>query len=331
MSIHSSGDRSDMNKRRNVLTLVTAAIILAVFVLYMITYVVRKGEVAVLASFGRVVSVIKDPGLYWKAPRPIQTVARLDARLHTEMGSLEEIKMSDGALVVVQAYFNWRIEDPKLFYTRVYTRDEAETLRNARSMLNSIFRDAKNDVFGQHAFSEFMAELGSHEDATPDLGFEAVEGEILESVKALALSEYGVSVTQVGIVRLELPAATTPLVFARMRAERERTAAEIRDEGKAEAVGIRSQAAEESDKIKAAAVGVAEEIRAAGDQEAAKYYHVFAQNPELHDFLLKLEALRTVIDEGTTLILSVDYEIFELLRGMPKGLIKQPVAPGAHD
>ncbi len=336
-----------MKKRRNVLTLVTAVIIVLIFVLYMITYVVREGEVAVLTTFQKVVRVIEQkPGLYWKAPPPIQRVVTFDARLHTDKDRFEETKTSDGVLLVLLAYYTWRVEDPKLFYTKFYTRDEAETLKAARKVLGDVVRDAKDDVFGEYAFADLMPRFRYEEKAASETDvekgsrareveaepkFREIEAEILKRVKDKALEEYGVAVTQVGIMRFELPQETTRFVFKRMQEERERVAAGIRETGRGEADKIRTRADTARDQIVAAARAQAEQERALGDKEAAEYYDTFAKNPELHDFLRKLQALGTIIDDGTTLILSTDSVPFELLREMPKALLGSGDESGADD
>jgi len=335
-----------MTKRRNVLTLVTAAIIVLVFVLYMITFVVREGEVAVLTTFKKVVRVVEKPGLYWKAPPPIQTVVKFDARLHTGKDRFEQTKTSDGVLLVLLAYYTWRVEEPEKFYTKFYTRDEAETLKAARKALGDVVRDAKDDVFGQYVFGDLVPRFRYAEEpeVAPGLDettrerrveaepkFREIEAAILQSVKQRALDEYGVAITQVGIMRFELPQETTRFVFRRMQEERERLAAGIRESGKGEKEKIQTRANTERDRIVAAATAQAERERSLGDKEAAEYYGTFAKNPKLHDFLRKLQALRTIVDEGTTLILSTDSEPFKLLRELPRELLRLGDESGEGD
>jgi len=335
-----------MKKRRNILTIATAAVIVLIFVLYMITYVVREGEVAVLTTFKKVVRVVEKPGLYWKAPPPIQTVVTFDARLHTDKDRFEETKTRDGVLLVLLAYYNWRVEKPEVFYTKFYTRDEQETLAAAGKALGDVVRDAKDDVFGQYAFSDLMPRFRYAEEVVPELGtgeatrrrevesepkFREIEAAILESVKDRALKEYGIEVSQVGIMRFELPQETTRLVFRRMQAERERVASGVRETGKGEAAKIRTRADTARDRIVAAARAQAQQERALGDKEAAEYYSTFAKNPELHDFLRKLESLRTIIDESTTLILATDTAPFELLREIPRKLLELTGTSGAQE
>jgi membrane protease subunit HflC len=319
-----------MNKRRITLTLATAVIIVLIFVLYMITFVVREGEIAVVTSFEKVVAHTDTPGLYWKWPWPFQRVIKLDARLHTDVDRLEETKTRDQELVTVWVYYNWSISDPELFYRSFYQRDREETLKAAKKALHDLVRDKKDAVMGQYAFTDLLPRLwrtggGAVEsDEAPAPKFPQIERDILERVSTLAADKYGIKVVQVGITRLELPQASTITVFRRMREEREKDAREIEANGEAVAKRITADAQRDYDRIVAKAQADASEIEAAGEREAAKYYAVFAQNADLHDFLRKVQALRRIVDDGTTLLLSVDYEPFGLLRAIPKALL----APG---
>ncbi len=333
-----------MKKRRNVLTLATAAIIVLILILYMITFVVREGEAVVLTTFNKVTRVIEDkPGLYWKAPPPFQRVVRFDARLHTDIDRSEETKTNDGVLVVVLAYYNWRIENPERFYTAIAGADWDETLRTARARLSHLVRDAKNDVFGQHMFSDLvprfhyveatgsvtaLTESTAAREVTDEPEFPAIEEKIREEVKDKALAQYGVEITRVGIMRFQLPEQTTEHVFSRMRAERLKAADEIRAKGEGEAKKIQSDANRAYNEILDAARAEAQGIRAKGDEEAAVHYEAFAKNEALHKFWRELQALSIIVDESTRLILSTDSAPFTLLDTMPESLLSDDSETG---
>ncbi len=348
-----------MKKRRNVLTLATAAVIVLILILYMITFVVREGEAVVLTTFNKVTRVIEDkPGLYWKVPPPFQRVVRFDARLHTDVDRSEETKTKDGVLVIVLAYYNWRIEDPERFYTAIAGADWDETLRTARTRLSHLVRDAKNDVFGQHMFHDLVPEFryAQEEASASDLtegvaaGEEAllaedvpareveagpkfpdIEKDILEEVCEKALAQYGVEITRVGIMRFQLPEETTQHVFNRMREERLAVAEAIRASGEGEAKKIRSDADTAYDRILAAADGEAQRIQAEGDKEAAVYYDTFAKNEGLHNFWRELQSLRVIIDGGTRLILSTESPPFKLLDTIPESLLSPDSTTGDEE
>ena len=99
-----------------------------------------------------------------------------------------------------------------------------------------------------------------------------------------------------------------------MIAERKRVADKYIAEGESEARKIRISA-DSAKVIKLAdAEAQAKEIRAKGDAEAAKYYAVFKQNPELAEFLRKLDSLRVVMKGRTTLVVDTNTAPFDLLK-----------------
>ena len=73
------------------------------------------------------------------------------------------------------------------------------------------------------------------------------------------------------------------------------------------------------------AEGEAKGIRGEGDRAAAEYYAVFGQAPELAAFLRKLESLRAMVTEKTTLVLDTRTAPFDLLQ--PGATELKPAAP----
>ena len=142
-------------------------------------------------------------------------------------------------------------------------------------------------------------------------------GEIQNSIKAdLArqASAYGIEVISVGVNTINVPKTISEKVFDRMIAERKRIADKYIAEGNAEARKIRIEADSKRTIKLAEAEAEAKEIRAKGDAEAAKFYAVFKENPELAEFLRKLDSLRVVMKGRTTLVVDTRTPPFDLLR-----------------
>ena len=55
-------------------------------------------------------------------------------------------------------------------------------------------------------------------------------------------------------------------------------------------------------------------VRAEGDAAAAEFYAVFKEQPELAEFLRKLDALRAVMKGRTTLVFDTSVPPFDLLK-----------------
>ena len=97
----------------------------------------------------------------------------------------------------------------------------------------------------------------------------------------------------------------------------------ISSSGNTEAQKIRIAADAKSRTIITNAEAEAKEIRAKGDAEAAQYYAVFKQNPELAVFLRKLDSLRKIMKTKTTLVLDTDAAPFDLLKSNSDNIKKQ--------
>jgi regulator of protease activity HflC (stomatin/prohibitin superfamily) len=67
----------------------------------------------------------------------------------------------------------------------------------------------------------------------------------------------------------------------------------------------------------AVAESQAKAIRGAGDAEAAKYYQMLEADPQLAMFLRDVEALRKILKERSTIVLGVETEPIQLLKGLP--------------
>lgn len=269
----------------------------------MVLFTVREGEAAVVATFGRPVRTLEQPGLYARWPWPVQKVYRMDRRWRTLEGPLEQTLTQDGKSLVVSLFAGWRVADPLLFLERVGTPEEAERA------LTGLLSHARNAVLGRHRLAHLVS-------ARPEqLQFDRVEEDMLAAVGPEARARYGVEVAFVGIRRLQMPEAITAKVFERMRAERQELAERYRAEGQAEAARIRAEAESARERVLAEADAEAKRLRAEADAEAAEYYKVFEQDAELALFLRKLEVLEETLREKATVVLGLDTQPFDLLQG----------------
>jgi membrane protease subunit HflC len=97
-----------------------------------------------------------------------------------------------------------------------------------------------------------------------------------------------------------------------MTSERKLLADQSTASGEAEATKIRSEADRRAAEILSIAQGKATEIRGQGEAEAAKSLGVFQQNPELANFIFRLNALEDSIKDRTTLIFDPRTKPFDL-------------------
>ena len=290
--------------KRHFLMILVGTALAALFILLQVLFILREGEVAVVTLFGKPERALTDAGAYLRWPWPVQRVFRFDGRIRCMEGVLQETMTGDGKNILVSLYAGWQIKDPRLFLERVGSVPQAE------AHLDGLLRSYKNAVVGQYTFANLV-----NVDPTA-IRFGELEERILASARPEALARYGVDIPFIGIRKLELPEAITEKVFDRMRAERNELAERYRSEGEAEAMRIRAEADRQRDEILAQAEADAKRLRAEGDAEAAAFYRVFEQDPQLAIFLRKLEAMENTLKNKATVVLSTDTAPFDLLRGM---------------
>lgn len=289
------------------LSMITGGVLLFVFAAILFAFQVRETEVALVTTFGKYSesSTKTKPGLYFRLPWPIQKVYKFDNRIQNFERKFEQTMTSDANPLLITIYIGWKIVDPHLFLQR-FDGDE----NRAKQILENLVRDAKNSVVGRHPFSDLISPQKEQ------LKFDEMESEMLAAIQPKARENYGIEVSLVGIKQLGLPESITGKVFERMRAERQRQVKRYQGEGEAKAIEIRAQADLQRQKILEDARAAATVMMGQADAEAAKYYRVFEQFPELAIFLQQVKALKAATGDKTTLILGPDTQPFNLLRGL---------------
>ncbi len=137
---------------------------------------------------------------------------------------------------------------------------------------------------------------------------------VTQACRATASSNFGIEIADVRMKRLAFPEQNKQSVFDRMRAERGRIAMRYRSEGEEEAIRIRADADRQKQEILADAYKQAEAIKGDGDAKAARIYaEAFSTDPEFYKFMRKLESYGKFLDDKTTVILSSDSDLLDLL------------------
>src|SRR5437867_5151033 len=292
----------------NPITIAVGALLLLIFVLLLFLFQVRKTELAVVTTFGRVTRSA-GPGAHFRWPWPIQSVHTFDQRIQNFESKFEQVLTSDGNNLLIMVYVGWQITDPAVFLTR-FNGD----VKKAEDSLSGLIRNAYSGVVGKHPFSHFVST------DEKELKFVEIEQEMQARIQADCRSlTNGLNPVFLGIKRLGLPESVTKLVFERMESEREVKVSEIRGDGERQASEIRSRADFESAKLLAEADAQATKIQGEGEKVAAKSFEVFKEQPDLAIFLLKLKALEQFLQSRTTLILDEKSAPLDLLRPQKPG------------
>jgi len=282
-----------MTKR--VVTIAVTLVVFLTFILFMSTFTVRFSERAVVTTFDRATesSVVEKAGLGFKWPYPIQSVKVYDTRLRYLQLQSETQQTADDRQIILEAFVTWSVVDPLEFYKRFggAGSEEREHYATAESNVRSLFRSAMSEV-GRYRLGELFSAGG-------DTKLPELEERILAR---LDLAEYGVHAHSVGINQVVLPEETTGQVFERMKASRERLAAEASSQGKSLANTIRFEAQAAAQRIRAFAQRRAEQIRVQGDTEAARWQAQLASEPRLAVFDAQLQFLRELYAKRTTIV-----------------------------
>ncbi len=290
---------------KNIAITIFIVVILAVLMLYLVSFQVREVESALVTTFGRPTREITEPGWYFKWPTPIEHVHKFDSRMRVLEADIGETTTKGAVPLIVNNYVAWKIAEPLQFFNAVGTVKEAE------SKLLSQISDTQNKVIGRYAFSEFV-------NSDPEkIKFEEIQQEMLTDLKQAVRDDYGIEIKTLGIKQLKISEDVSEDVFGRMRAERSRRTEATIAEGNAEATRIKTDADSKKIELLAAAEARAKAIRGAGDAEAAKYYKMLEEDPDLAIFLRNIEALKKILEKRATIVLSADTEPFKLLREMP--------------
>ena len=137
------------------------------------------------------------------------------------------------------------------------------------------------------------------------------------SMKAQASEDYGIDIEVVGIRQLGISEDATKQVFERMKADRQRKTAKIITDGNTEAGKIKEDAELKSKELLAIVEAQAKAIRGKGDADAAQYYKMLDENPELAMFLRDVEALRKILKDKTTIVIGAETDPIGLLKKVP--------------
>jgi modulator of FtsH protease HflC len=277
------------------------AIGLLVAVWNLALFTVPQWMQAMVVQLGEPVRVVREPGLYWKIPF-IQQVTYFDRRLLDYDASSKDILTIDKQQLSVDNYSRWRIADPLQFYRTV--RDE----RGAQSRLDDIVYSDLRETLGRHTLREIVSDK---------------RDQLMADVTARSAQKaqvYGIEVVDVRIKRADLPEKNEQTVFGRMRSERERQAKKFRAEGDEEARKIRSESDKQVQILLADATQQAEVIRGEGDANATRIFaEAYGRDPDFYAFQRTLEAYRSALTSGTTVILSPKSEFFRFLERAESG------------
>jgi len=251
-------------------------------------FIVTERHQSMVIQFGEPVAQYTNPGLKFKVPL-IQQVMTFEKRALDVDAAPEQVILSDKKRIVVDTFSRYRIHDMLKFYQSL------QTVEQANNRLGNIINSTMRSTLGNASLTDILSDKRGNLMVT-------IRNQVNETVK----DNYGVEVIDVRISRADLPDETSQAIYARMRTEREREAAEFRAQGQEAAQEIKSKADKERTVLLAEAEKEAQILRGQGDEQAIKIYaDAFKQDPEFYAFYRTMEAYKSSLSgDNTTFILS---------------------------
>ena len=283
---------------RKISYIIPAIVVVLVLALSSV-FIVDERNKALVLQFGRVVAIKENPGLSFKLPF-IQNVVYYEDRILSSVIDPLEVTPLDDRRLVVDAFTRYRISDLNQFREAVGTGGEIA----AEGRLDGIFRNELREVLGSVSSNDILSSDRAM------LMERILNGAI---VKGRAI---GIEVIDVRLKRTDLPRANLDATFARMRAEREREAADEIARGNEAAQRVRALADRTEVEIVSDARRDAEIIRGEADAERnAIFATAFGEDPEFFEFYRSLTAYTNALQgKNSTMVISPDSEFFDYLK-----------------
>ena len=262
-------------------------------------FIVDERETALVLQFGRIVSVKTEPGMAFKIPL-VQEVVRYDSRILSRDIDPLEITPLDDRRLMVDAFARYRIVDVNQFRQAVGVGG----IPAAENRLDSILKAQIRQILGSVSSNDIL----STDRAALML---RIRNGAIDEAGAL-----GIEIIDVRLKRTDLPNNNLAATFARMRAEREREAADEIARGNEAAQRVRASADRTQLEIVSDAKRQSEIIRGEADAKRnAIFAEAFGADPEFFEFYRSLAAYRVSLKSGnSTMIMSPNSEFFDYLK-----------------
>jgi membrane protease subunit HflC len=272
-----------------------------VFVILSSVFIVDERQKALVLQFGQIKSVKEDPGLYFKIPI-LQEVVSYDDRILALDTQAIEVTPSDDRRLVVDAFARYRISDVEQFRQAVGVGGERAGEALLEKILNPVIRGVlgSDGVTSNTILSADRASLMTR---------------ITTQARARARS-LGLQVVDVRLKQTNLPEQNLDATFNRMRAEREREAADEIARGEEAALRVRATADRTVVELVSEAQKTADIIRGETDaRRNAIFAEAYGADAEFFEFRRSLDAYENSIKgSNTTLVINPDNPFFDYLK-----------------
>lgn len=255
-------------------TAISILLITLLIFLFASLFTVYQGEHAIILRLGRLVNdsqteqvKIFGPGLHMKTPF-IETVRLFDTRIQTLDIKSSRIVTREKKDVMVDYFAKWRVDNMAQYFKSTGANSlKAETL--LEQQLNTLLRAE----FGKRTIPELVS---------------GERGDVMATLRQTAekqAGQLGITVVDVRIKGIELPANTSNAIYQRMRADMQKIANRHRADGHAEAESVQAEADAAVTVLLATARSEGQKTRALGKAKAAEIYaSAYGQNKTFFSF-----------------------------------------------
>jgi membrane protease subunit HflC len=263
-------------------------------------YVVDEREKALVLQFGQIRQVREEPGLGFKIPL-IQEVVKYDDRILSLDTDSFEVTPSDDRRLVVDAFARYRIDDVVRFRQAVGVGG----IRTAEDRLAGILNAQIREVLGA-------------DQVTSDTILSSERRVLMNRIRdqaQVSAASLGLNIVDVRLKQTNLPEQNLDATFARMRAEREREAADEIARGNEAAQRVRALADRTVVETVSESEREAQITRGEADAEASRIFaESFGADPEFFDFYRSLQAYESsLLGTNSTMVMTPTSDFFRYL------------------
>lgn len=263
--------------------------------------ITNENEYKLIRQFGKVSSVITEPGLSFKTPF-IQSADTLPKEILIYDLSESDVITMDKKTMITDSYVLWKIADPLIFAQTLNS-----SIANAESRIDTTVYNAIKNIISSMTQNDVIS------------GRDGELTQMLMDNIGTSMEQYGITLLTVETKRLDLPSDNKAAVYERMISERDKIAATYTAEGDSEAKMIQNTTDQEVAINISSAEAQAASIIAEGEAEYMRILsnaYADASRSEFYAFVRALDAAKIALKgNNKTLILSSDSPIAQIFMG----------------
>ena len=243
------------------------------------------------------VNIVEGSGLHFKVPF-VDKVETFSSRLYTYISDSEVVNTAEKKQYYVQTYAQWNIADPALFSLKL------GSMTNAENQLDNLIHPVIVQAINRLSAENFVSNKDALNDALAK-GLATVNED---------MAPRGIEVKDIQVHRTILPNANLQSTYARMQADREKVAQQLRSEGEETYRKALSTSDLEARQIEADAISEAGEVRAQAEAQAMKIYaDAYSVDEEFYSYWRSLQALEESLTDKATLVLDQNHPLWSEL------------------